>query len=94
MSFLSAKGLSFRDRFPSNVSTRNNLTVSYVSGAQQRNLWNVAGGASVELLDCRALATASQAADDPTSRYVATGVFDRPTSERAGPVFEYSMDTR
>lgn len=81
MSYLSTTRLSFRGRFLSDVSTRNNVEENYAPGAQQQNLWNVAGGASVELLDCRALTTASVAADDPASGYVITGAFDRPSGK-------------
>lgn len=78
MSYLSSTRLSFRGRFLADVSTRNNQETNYAPGAQQQDHWNPVGGSSVELLDCRALVTASVTVDDPASGYVITGAFDRP----------------
>ena len=77
MSYIFEPRLSFGGRFLSDVSTRNNTDANYKEGAAQSDLWNVLGGASVELLNCRAVPDQGIAPDDPAAKFVITGAVDQ-----------------
>lgn len=81
MSYLSSRRISFSGRFLSDVSTRNNFDANYAEGAPQEDLWNVSGGATVELLNCGALTTGTVETGDPTAGFVVTGAIDRPSGK-------------
>jgi len=81
MSYLSPTRISFRGRFLSDVSTRNNVEGNYRPGAPQENLWNASGGASVELLDCGVVIAGAVQAGDPAANFVVTGALDRPSGK-------------
>lgn len=86
MSYLHDPRLSFGGRFLSDVSTRNNIDRNYQVGAPQRNLWNVSGGASFELLDCGILQgdqypRRPDNRPDPVSSFVVTGAIDRSSAK-------------
>ena len=81
MSYLFSPRLSFIGRFVSDVSTRNNVAGNYRPTGPLDDLWNVAGGAAFELLDCRVCADSGLAALDPAQGYAVTGAIDRSSAK-------------